>query len=155
MGYVEELRSLVGTRPLILVGAVVIVVNDKGSILLQQRNEKKKRWGLPGGLMELGESTEETAMREAYEETGLSLKSLTLFKLYSGKEFFTTADNGDEFYSVTTAYHSNQFSGNLDTSNEESLSYQFYQGTNLPDNMVGSHRRMINDYLEGIKNSRT
>ncbi|WP_270180623.1 NUDIX hydrolase [Alkalihalobacillus sp. CinArs1] len=147
MGYVEELRSLVGKRPLILVGSVVIIRNKEGAILLQQRNEKKKRWGLPGGLMEPGESTEETAIREAKEETGLRIRSLTLFQMYSGSEFFTVADNGDEFYSVTAAYHTDHYTGQLTSKQEESLSYAFFDPTSLPDNMVGSHRRMISDYV--------
>ena len=33
MNYVEDLRSIVGHRPLILVGAVVIIIDDKNRIL--------------------------------------------------------------------------------------------------------------------------
>ena len=146
MNYVKELRGLVGHRPLILVGAVAMIMNEKGEILLQQRNEQKKRWGLPGGLMEPGESTEETAVRESFEETGLTLRNLTLFKLYSGEEFFTTAENGDEFYSVTTAYVTNKYVGEL-TLTDESIAFDYFSSENLPAHMVGSHRRMINDYF--------
>jgi len=35
MGYVEDLRKIVGHIPLILVGAVVIITNDNNQILLQ------------------------------------------------------------------------------------------------------------------------
>ncbi|MGB8002397.1 MAG: NUDIX hydrolase [Anaerobacillus sp.] len=146
MNYVKELRDLVGHRPIILVGAVTMILNKKGEILLQQRNEQKKRWGLPGGLMEPGESTEETALRESFEETGLTLRNLTLFKLYSGKEFFTTADNGDEFYSVTTAYVTNEYVGEL-TLTDESIALDYFSFENLPTQMVGSHRRMITDHF--------
>jgi 8-oxo-dGTP pyrophosphatase MutT (NUDIX family) len=72
MGYIEELRKLVGNRPVILTGAKVIVFNALGQILLQYRTDTKM-WGLPGGLMELGESLEETALREVQEETGLTI----------------------------------------------------------------------------------
>ena len=68
MGYVEELRKIVGHRPLILVGAVVLVINENRYVLLQQRTEPYGKWGLPGGLMELSESPEETAFREVYEK---------------------------------------------------------------------------------------
>lgn len=146
MNYVKELRELVGQRPLILVGAVALILNEEKEILLQQRNERKKRWGLPGGLMDPGESTEETAIREAFEETGLTIRNLTLFKLYSGEEFFTKADNGDEFYSVTTAYVTDDYDGEL-TLSKESLAFETFSPTNLPDQMVGSHRRMIMDYF--------
>ena len=146
MNYVKELRELVGQRPLILVGGVALILNDKDEVLLQQRNERRKRWGLPGGLMEPGESTEETAIRESFEETGLTIRNLALFKLYSGKEFFTKADNGDEFYSVTTAYVTKEYEGEL-TLTQESLAFDTFSSTNLPAQMVGSHRRMIMDYF--------
>ncbi len=68
MNYVETLRKQIGQTPLILVGAVVLVVKD-GHILLEQRNETQARFGLPGGLMEWAESTDETARRELLEET--------------------------------------------------------------------------------------
>jgi 8-oxo-dGTP pyrophosphatase MutT (NUDIX family) len=150
MNYVKELRELVGQRPLILVGSVALILNDKDEVLLQQRNERRKRWGLPGGLMEPGESTEETAIRESFEETGLTIRNLTLFKLYSGEEFFTKADNGDEFYSVTTAYITNESEGEL-TLTKESLAFETFSSTNLPAQMVGSHRRMIMDYFNEKK----
>ena len=45
MGYVEELRKIVGHRPLILVGAVVLVINENRYVLLQQRTEPYGKWG--------------------------------------------------------------------------------------------------------------
>lgn len=150
MNYVKELRQLVGQRPLILVGAVALILNEKDEVLLQQRNERRKRWGLPGGLMDPGESTEETAIRESLEETGLTIRNLLLFKLYSGKEFFTKADNGDAFYSVTTAYVTKEYEGEL-TLTQESLAFDTFSSTNLPAQMVESHRRMILDYFNEKK----
>ena len=55
MGYIEELRALVGSRPLILPGASVLVVDARGHILLQRRADSGL-WGIPGGMMEPGES---------------------------------------------------------------------------------------------------
>jgi 8-oxo-dGTP pyrophosphatase MutT (NUDIX family) len=78
LGYIEELRQVVGTRPLILVGSVVVITDDLRRILLQQRRFPEGSWGLPGGLMELGESTEDTARREVFEETNLTLGVLRL-----------------------------------------------------------------------------
>lgn len=60
MGYIERLRKVVGSDPLLLVGVAVAVINDKGQILLQKRNDGV--WGVPGGFMELGESTEEAGV---------------------------------------------------------------------------------------------
>lgn len=51
MGYVEDLRKIVGNRPLNLVGVAVAVINESGDLLLQRRNDG--RWGIPGGFIEL------------------------------------------------------------------------------------------------------
>jgi ADP-ribose pyrophosphatase YjhB (NUDIX family) len=86
MGYIEDLREIIGTRPLILVGAVVGVIDEQGKILLQKRPEGI--WGLPGGLLELGESAEDAGRREVFEETGVEIGQLQLVNVFSGKQYF-------------------------------------------------------------------
>ncbi|MZQ85617.1 NUDIX domain-containing protein [Paenibacillus sp. 5J-6] len=147
MGYVEDLRKIVGTIPLILVGAVVIITDDDNKILLQKRRHHPVgRYGLPGGLMELGESTIETAQREVYEETGLKVSNLTLIDVFSGKDHFIKAPNGDEFYVVVTAYWTKEFSGTLEINDEESMSLDFFNMDDLPENIPTSHKEMIHKY---------
>lgn len=147
MGYVEDLRKIVGHMPLILVGAVVVIVNDRNQILLQKRRHHPAgRYGLPGGLMELGESTTETAQREVYEETGLAVGDLHLIGVFSGKKNFIKAPNGDEFYVVVTAYWTNEYSGELKVNDSESLSLEFIDADRLPDNIPESHKEIINRY---------
>jgi 8-oxo-dGTP diphosphatase len=51
--------------------AVVIVRDDAGRVLLVHQNYKWKLHGLPGGMVEPGETPAEAAVREALEETGL------------------------------------------------------------------------------------
>ncbi len=148
MGYVEDLRKIVGHRPLILTGAVVIIVNPDGKVLLQQRKFPKDVWGLPGGLMELGESTEEAAKREVFEETRLQVCNLELMDVYSGSDFYVVAQNGDEYYSVTTVYTTSSYTGCLRADPEESIQCVFADPVNLPENMVGSHRFMIEEYVK-------
>ncbi|MEK4668761.1 NUDIX hydrolase [Niallia sp. FSL R7-0271] len=146
MEYIKELRQKVGKMPLILVGAVVIMEDADKRVLLQERTHPHKVWGLPGGLMELAESTEETAKREVWEETGLQVEELKLLNIYSGKEYFTVAANGDPFYSVTAAYYTRKYSGQMKVNKEEAFQLQFFDLEKLPANMVGSHRRFLQDY---------
>lgn len=144
MGYIEEIRVLVGHRPLILVGALVIVVNENKEILLQQRTSPYGIWGIPGGLMELGESVEETGRRELFEETGIIIGKMNLIDVFSGSEYFVKCVNGDEFYSVTTAYYSDEIiNGKLINNEEEALELKYFEIDKIPREMVKSHRKII------------
>lgn len=104
MGYIEDLRKLIGNKCIILNGSIVVIRNESDEILLQQRTYPKGKWNFPGGLMELGESTIETAKREVFEETNLVVDNLKLIGVYSGKDYLCSAENGDQWYVVTTAY---------------------------------------------------
>lgn len=53
-------------------GAAAIVVDARGRIVgVRERFDSSKRWGLPGGHVDPGESFAAAAVREAWEETGV------------------------------------------------------------------------------------
>lgn len=64
-------------KPQVRVGIGVFVFKD-GKFLLGQRkgSHGSGTWSIPGGHLEFGESFEETAVREVYEETGLHIKNV-------------------------------------------------------------------------------
>ena len=70
MNYISELRKYIGHRPLINIGATVIVMNNKNEILLNLRSDTGT-WGIIGGGMEPSEELTETVARELWEEAGL------------------------------------------------------------------------------------
>ncbi|MBP1949708.1 NUDIX hydrolase [Virgibacillus litoralis] len=146
MDYVKELRELVGHRPLILPGAVVLVLNEKNELLLQHRSDGG--WGLPGGLMELGESMEETARREVKEETNLTIGSLKLLGIFSGEEYYLKVANGDEFYSVTAVYTTDEVQGDIKIDRTESVDVQFFQLHHLPNDLLDIYRSFITPYMD-------
>jgi len=63
------------SRPIPAVAAVII---RNGQVLLSLRgNEPNKgKWGIPGGVVEVGEKIEEALIREVKEETGVDVKPL-------------------------------------------------------------------------------
>lgn len=148
MNYVKELRKLVGTRPLILPGAVVMILNNHHELLLQHRTDGG--WGLPGGLMELGESLEETARREVKEETGLEVGELTLVNIFSGQNYYFKVSNGDELYSVTAVYVTKDVRGKIEVDETESVEVQFFKLNELPDALTDEYKSYITPYINQL-----
>ena len=147
MDYVKELRALVGHRRLILCGSSVVIRNEKGELLLQQRVYPEGRWCFPGGLMELGESTEDTARREVFEETALTVGELQLIGVYSGPDSLCRAANGDEWYVVNVSYMTDEYSGDLKINDGESAALRWFRPVEIPETLVATHKKILADYL--------
>ena len=148
MEYVMELRKLVGHRPLILPGSVVLIINEQNQVLLQHRHDGG--WGLPGGIMELGESLEETARREVKEETGLDIGELKLLGVYSGAEYYYKVSNGDELYSVTAVYLTRDVKGNIEMDKTESKALQYFHLNDLPEGLTEEYRNYMESYIQEV-----
>ncbi|MFC0105809.1 NUDIX hydrolase [Kibdelosporangium aridum] len=148
MGYIQELRSLVGVRPLILPGAAVIVRDGTDRILLLARADTGG-WGLPGGFMEPGESLEETGRREVFEETGLRLGDMTLLGAFSGPEQFFRYPNGDQVFNVTAAYTSVARGSRVTVDRTEAIEARFFAPVDLPHGIIAPELPIIERYLCG------
>ncbi|WP_423190025.1 NUDIX hydrolase [Alkalibacterium sp. f15] len=146
MDYVTKLREKVGHDVLILNGSVAFILNEQKEVLLQQRPDET--WGLPGGLMELGESFEETVVREVREETNLIVNAYDFVDILSGKDFFVRLDNGDRYYSVTALYAINDFEGELKNHSDESLTLQYFPLNQVPEKMNKRWRQFLNIFIE-------
>ncbi len=66
-----------------LVGVGVIIVED-GRVLLVKRGHAPLagEWSIPGGVLEVGETLREAAIREALEETCLAVETADLLGVY-------------------------------------------------------------------------
>lgn len=72
MAEVHALSRQYPKKPVVGVGAVIL---DGEKILLEKRKNapSKGKWSVPGGLVELGENTDQAVIREVKEETGLEV----------------------------------------------------------------------------------
>lgn len=79
------MKRLYPKQPLVGIGAVVVCSNK---ILLEKRKNEpgKGKWSIPGGIVELGEKAERTAIREVKEETNLSVEKPELMDVVDNVE---------------------------------------------------------------------
>ncbi len=67
-----------------LVGVGVLIRRGDSILLVKRRNEPGKGlWSIPGGVLELGETLEAAAKREAKEETGVEITVDSLLDVYN------------------------------------------------------------------------
>jgi 8-oxo-dGTP pyrophosphatase MutT (NUDIX family) len=153
MGYVETMRALVGSRPLLLVAAGVVVMAPDGAVLLQRRADDSL-WGLPGGALEPGESLEDAARRELLEETGLVARELSLLDVYSGADFFLEYPNGDQAYVVGATFLARGVGTPVtEPDPRETIDLRYFPLSDLPAEMGRYNRRLLDrcrDALTGI-----
>ncbi len=67
--------------PLVGVGAIIID-NDRVVLIRRGHAPALGEWSIPGGLLEIGETLREAAVREALEETGLQVNPADLLGVY-------------------------------------------------------------------------
>ncbi|WP_406945290.1 NUDIX hydrolase [Halobacillus sp. SY10] len=134
MDYVQKMRRMIDTQPLVVAGSTVLVENEQGELLFQYRVDTKE-WGLPGGAMELGERLEQTAVRELKEETGLVAGDVRQVATFSGEDFFYRYPNGDEVYNVIACFIAPEIRGELRVDHEETSDLRYFSRDSLPENM--------------------
>lgn len=125
--------------PFIQTGSAIIIRNENKEILLQERTDRNM-WGLPGGCQELGEDLRETAIREAYEETGIKLdiENLVLINTLSGNLRKNSYPNGDIVYNNTSLYLADVSINSLEKlkGDSETKRLKFFSLDDIPCNLM-------------------
>ena len=87
-------------RPAVTADCVVMTNEPQPKVLLIQRGADpfKGAWAFPGGFMNMDETTEECAIRELEEETGLKMSELHQIGAYS------KVDRDPRGRTITVAY---------------------------------------------------
>ena len=125
-----------------------IIFNENGEVLLQKRADNGW-WGLPGGGVDIGESVEHGAIREAWEETGLNVTVKRLVGIYSDPRAYNIMSypDGSLVQYVTIAFECERQSGDLQIS-DESTDIGYFPTDALPEKTALSHITRIQHALE-------
>jgi 8-oxo-dGTP diphosphatase len=94
-GYMKHFLDVLIWGPFITVDAIIEVPEG---IVLVKRSNPPLGYALPGGFVDYGESLEHAVIREAREETGLSLLDLRQFHTYS------EPSRDPRFHTITTVF---------------------------------------------------
>lgn len=135
-----------GSPVVVQTGASIIVEDEYGRILMQQRQDDGT-WSYPGGRVDIDETVEETARREVQEECGLIVGDMTLLGVFSGSELNHIYPDGNEVCGIDIVFVSHDYTGTLHSEDGEARQMGFYPITELPQPISQMNAKQINAYL--------
>ncbi|MCX8110906.1 MAG: NUDIX hydrolase [Syntrophorhabdaceae bacterium] len=120
-----------------------IIIRYKEGIVLIERKNYPHGWALPGGFVDMGESLEDAAVREAKEETSLDVVLLEQFYSYS------KPDRDPRFHTVSVVFIGDG-KGEL-KGRDDARAAQVFTEDHLPEEIAFDHRVIIDDYFHYMK----
>lgn len=145
--YVELLRhlSLIIRKPYVAVD-MVLMRKDGSFVLVKRAFEPYKGcWALPGGLAEYGKSLEESAVREAKEETGLDVEIVRVLDVFSNPE------RDPRGHVISVCFFAREKGGELKAGSDAQEVKAFRK---VPANLAFDHEGLLRNWRIIIKKAR-
>ena len=133
--YLWRLRRKVGSDLVLMPGAMVVLRDDQGRVLLTRRVDDGT-WCLPAGGAEEGSGFAETAAAELREETGavVAPDELRAFACLSRPDLHTIEyENGDLTHCFAMCFRAERWEGELRADGEEARELGFFGLGQLPE----------------------
>jgi ADP-ribose pyrophosphatase YjhB (NUDIX family) len=111
--------------------------------VLIKRKNPPFGWAIPGGFVDYGESLEEAAVREAKEETNLTIKLIRQFHTYSDP------DRDQRHHTISTVYIAK--GKGIPEAKDDALEIGVFTRSNLPEQIAFDHRTILEDYFREYK----
>lgn len=126
--------------PLLAADIIIELVDRPGRpIVLIERRNPPPGWAIPGGFVDVGESIEQAAVREAREETALEVRLMILLGVYSDPKRDARGHTASVVY-VAAAQGTPR-------ALDDAAAVEVFNPENLPANLAFDHRRILTDYL--------
>jgi len=117
---------------------LIIEIEGQGWVLIERRNPPPG-WALPGGFVEVGESLEQAAVREAREETCLEVELLGQFHTYSDPA------RDPRMHCISTVFVAR--AEGTPKAEDDAKSVAVFPRDRLPEVMAFDHRKILEEYL--------
>lgn len=118
---------------------VDIIIDYDGKIVLIKRKNPPFGWALPGGFVDYGETVEKAAIREAKEETGLDLKELKQFYVYSDPNRDPRGHNVSVVFTAKGV--------GIPKAADDAKEIGLFSQDDLPKEIAFDHKEILNDYF--------
>lgn len=138
--------SFLPKTPLCTVDIIIRLPDDR--IVLIERKNPPHGWAIPGGFVDVGESTEAAAVREAKEETCLDVHLEKLTGVYSDPA------RDSRFHTVSVVYAA-RAEGEPRAADDAAKVGIFDQAEALDLPLAFDHREILADYFEIIAGKST
>ena len=121
---------------------VVVEMGRARDIVLVRRKNPPFGWAIPGGFVDEGETVEEAAKREAWEETSLEVELVRQFHVYSDP----SRDPRGHTVSVVFIGRAEGDPRGADDAKEA----RAFPRDALPKELAFDHAQILKDYIEGL-----
>jgi 8-oxo-dGTP diphosphatase len=132
------------------IGFGIMILKD-GKVLLGKRHDDPQKassllngagkWTMPGGKLNFRETFEEGAKREAMEETGITLKKMTIICV--NQDIIETA------HFITIGIFSNEFDGEARVMEPDEITeWKWFDIQNLPSPMYFPSEKILENYRQ-------
>ncbi len=101
----------------IVPAVTAFVVNDAGHVLLERRSDNG-RWGMPGGVQEVGENIAGTVVREVLEETGIHVEVVGLVGIFTDPGHVIAFTDGEVRQEFSLCFRARPVGGEVKVSSE-------------------------------------
>ena len=130
--------------PLLTVDVIIEVANgDSRQIVLIERKNPPHGWALPGGFVDVGETVEQAAVREAKEETNLDVTLIELLGIYSDPSRDTRGHTVSAVYIASGTGQAR--------AQDDAMNLQICNPRNPPGILAFDHQVILDDYLKFVE----